>query len=205
MIFRKNQIISMLVVASIVIASLTLASPLMRHRAQERNRTVTPRQPTEPSQTAEPVMRIALSTGTRAATISTTAQLLNASDLIAEPQPLEVSRVHVESRMLSPAAPANENIEIVVAKSLTRDDADRLVDSVSDLAEEQAKVVSEPAGTWRVVVLKQSVEDAEEAIGKLEAAGFDATTSFQTPTNDQKLPSTNGSSGRATDAETPAS
>ena len=81
-----------------------------------------------------------------------------------------------------------------VAKSLARDDADRLVDSVSDLAEEQAKVVSEPAGTWRVVVVKQSVEDAEEAIGKLEAAGFDATTSFQTPTNDQKLP-TNGSSG----------
>jgi stage II sporulation protein D len=142
-------------------------------------------------------MRIALSTDTRAATISTTAKLLNASDLIAEPQPLEVSRVRVESRMLTPAAATDQNIEIVVAKSLTRDDADRLVDSVTDLAEQQAKVVSEPAGTWRVVVVKQSIEDAEEAIGKLEAAGFDATTSFQSPTNEQKLPSTNGSSGSA--------
>ncbi len=150
-------------------------------------------------------MRIALSTDTRAATISTTAMLLNASDLIAEPQSLEVSRVRVESRVLSPTPPADQNIEIVVAKSLTRDDADRLVDSVRDLAEQQAKVVSEPAGTWRVVAIKHSIEDAEEAIGKLEGAGFDATTSFQTPTNEQKLPSTSGSSGQSADQEAPAS
>jgi len=205
MILRRNQTTSMFVAASIVIASLSLGSPLMRHLAQERNRTVTARAQSEPPQSAEPLMRIALSTDTRAATISTTAKLLNASDLIAEPLPLEVSRVRVESRMLSPTPPADQNIEIVVAKSLTRDDADRLVDSVSDLAEEQAKVMSEPAGTWRVVVVKQSIEDAEEAIGKLEAAGFDATTSFQAPTNEQKLPSTNGSSGRSADQQAPVS
>jgi stage II sporulation protein D len=190
MIFRRKQTISMFVAASIVMASLSLASPLMRHHAQERNRTVTLR-PAESSQTPEPLMRIALSTDVRAATISTTAKLLNASDLISEPQPLEVSRVRVESRMLTPTQPANENIEIVVARALARDDADRMVDSVHDLAEEEAKVVAEPAGAWRVVVVKQSIEAAEEAISKLEAAGFDATTSFQTPANDQKLPSTN--------------
>ena len=205
MMFRRNQTTSMFVAASIVVASLSFASPLMRHRAQERNRIVTPRAPSEPTQTAEPVMRIALSTDVRAATISTTAKLLNASDLIADPRPLEVSRVRVESRMLSPTAPADENISIVVAKSLTREDADRLVDSVSDLAEEQAKVVSEPAGTWRVVLVKQTVEDAEEAIGKLEAAGFDATTSFQTPTNDPKPASTAPSSGRKADLQPPVS
>ena len=205
MILRRNQTTSMFVAASIVIASLSLASPLIRHRAQERNRTVTPRPASESTQTTEPLMRIALSTDTRAASISTTAKLLNASDLIAEPQPLEVSRVRVESRVLSPTPPADQNIEIIVAKSLTRDDADRLVDSVSALAEEQAKVVSEPAGTWRVVVVKQSIEDAEEAIGKLEAAGFDATTSFQTPTNDQKLPSADGTSGRTDNAQAPSS
>ena len=100
MIFRRKQTISMFVAASIVMASLSLASPLMRHHAQERNRTVTLR-PAESSQTPEPLMRIALSTDVRAATISTTAKLLNASDLISEPQPLEVSRVRVESRMLT--------------------------------------------------------------------------------------------------------
>src|SRR6476646_8973665 len=134
MILRRNQTISMFAAASILIASLSVAS--IRHRAQERNRTVTPRPASEAPQTAEPLMRIALSTDTRAATISTTAKLLNASDLIVEPQPLEVSRVRVESRMLSQAPAVDQNIEIVVAKSLARDDADRLVDSVSSLAEE---------------------------------------------------------------------
>jgi len=196
MIFRRKQTISMFVAASIVMASLSLASPLMRHHSQERNRTVTLRPPTESAQTTEPLMRIALSTDVRAATISTTAKLLNASDLISEPQPLEVSRVRVESRMLSPTQPANENIEIVVARALARDDADRMVDAVHDVADEEAKAVAEPAGTWRVVVVKQSIEAAEEAISKLEAAGFDATTSFQTPANDQKLPSTNTPNGR---------
>jgi stage II sporulation protein D len=194
----------MFVAASIVIASLSLASPLMRHRAQERNRTVTPRAQGDSTQAAEPLMRIALSTDTRAATISTTAKLLNASDLIAEPQPLEVSRVRVESRVLSPTPPADQNIEIVAGKSLTRDDADRLVDSIKELAGEQAKVVTEPAGTWRVVVVKQSIEDAEEAIAKLEGAGFDATTSFQELTEEQKLVSTNSSSGRSADQQAPA-
>jgi stage II sporulation protein D len=197
MVLKSNQPISMFVTASIVVGSLLLTSPLMRYRAQERNRTVTPRPPTESTQAAEPVMRIALSTDVRAATISTAASLLNTSDLLAEPQPLEVSRVRVESRMLSPVQPTTQNIEIVVAKSLTRDDADRMVDSVRELAAEQAKVVSEPSGTWRVVVVKQSVEDAEETISKLEAAGFDATTSSQTPTNDQNVQSTNGSSGQS--------
>jgi hypothetical protein len=69
MILRRNQTTSTFVALSIVIASLSFASPLMRHRAQERNRTVTPRPPTEPLQTAEPLMRIALSTDTRAATV----------------------------------------------------------------------------------------------------------------------------------------
>jgi peptidoglycan hydrolase-like amidase len=206
MIVSRKKTTSMFVASSIVVASLSLASPLVRHRAQERNRTVTTARPSaEPAQTAEPSMRIALSTDTRAATISTTAKLLNASDLIGAPQSLEVSRVRVESRMLSSAPPAAQNIEVVVAKSLTHDDADRLVDSVSDLADEQAKAVSEPGGTWRVVVVKQSVEDAEETIGKLEAAGFDATTSFQTPTNDQKLPTNSGASGRATEPAMPTS
>src|SRR5438128_8014825 len=50
----------------------------------------------------EPVMRIALSTGTRTATISTTAHLLNASEVKSSTQPLDSARVRIESRMLSP-------------------------------------------------------------------------------------------------------
>src|SRR6266513_4201129 len=51
----------------------------------------------------EPLMRIALSTDVRSATISTTAQLLNTSDADTAPQPLESARVRVESRLLSPS------------------------------------------------------------------------------------------------------
>ena len=184
---------SMFLAASLLLSLLSFASSMTARRTQERNRTVTPQQPNQPTQSAEPVMRIALSTDVRAATISTTAKLLNASDLVGEPQALDVSRVRVESRLLAPTQPSEQSIEIVVAKSLSRDDADRLVDSVHELADEQAKAVAEPAGAWRVIVVKQSIEDAEEAIGKLEAAGFDATTSFQMPTNEERLPPTNGS------------
>ena len=201
MVLRSNKTISVFVVASIAIASLSLASPLIRHRAQERNRTVTPRPPSESQQTAEPTMRIALATDVRAATISTTAKLVNASDLVGEPQPLEVSRVRVESRMLSPTQPPDQNIEVVVGKNLTRDDADRLIDSVRELAQEESKAVAEPTGTWRVIVVKQSIEAAEDAVGKLEAAGFDATTSFEAPTNETKLPAADGSSARTNDQQ----
>src|ERR1041385_8433061 len=56
----------------------------------------------------EPVMRIALSTGTGAATISTTAQLLSVSEFSSESQPVEATRVRVESRMLTPARAPND-------------------------------------------------------------------------------------------------
>ena len=62
-----------------------------------------------------------------------------------------------------------------LARSLEREDADRLIASIRELAEEDAKAVAESANNWRVVVVKQSLEDAEAVAGKLEAAGFDAT------------------------------
>lgn len=92
----------------------------------------------------EPVMRIALSTGTRAATISTTARLLNASDLNSGPQPLETGRVRVESRLLSPSRPVTEgDHEIEIARSLSREDAERTVELVNRLTGESARVTNE--------------------------------------------------------------
>src|SRR6185437_13720236 len=113
MFFQRHRTTSMLVTASIVVGTLSLAFPLMRHRAQERNRTVTPRPSSESAPQTEPLMRIALSTDVRVAAISTTAKLVNASDLIGEPQPLEVSRVRVESRLLSPTQPPDQNIQVI--------------------------------------------------------------------------------------------
>src|SRR5205823_3696837 len=56
-----------------------------------------------PSISQEPVLRIALSTDTRAATISTTAGLLNASELNSSAHSLETTRLRIESRLLSPS------------------------------------------------------------------------------------------------------
>src|SRR5882724_7272985 len=81
---------------------------------------------------SEPVMRIALSTGTRAATISTTAQLLNASELNSTPLPLDTARVRIESRQLSPLRQTDDRpYEVELARSVSREDADRLIESVN--------------------------------------------------------------------------
>jgi len=140
------------------------------------------------TESTEPVMRIALSTDARGATISTTAQLLNVSELNTQPQPLETARVRIESRLLSPGQQNNQNIEIQIAQSLDREDADRLADSVQQLAEEEARAVAMTGDKWRVIVVKTSIEDAEAAVAKLEGAGFEATTSFQKPGPDNKTP-----------------
>ena len=138
-------------------------------------------------------MRIALSTNTRAATISTAAQLLNASDFSGEPQLLETSRVRVESRVLSPQDQHDQDIEVTLARALSREDADRLIRSVAEATDEEAKAVADSGDRWRVVVVKQSLEDGEAAVAKLEAAGFDATLSSAKATDGIKPSDSSGS------------
>jgi stage II sporulation protein D len=131
---------------------------------------------------SEPVMRIALSTGTRTVTISTTAQLLNASELNSAPQPLETARVRIESRLLSPQRPSNDRpYEVELARSASREDADRLIESVQSTTGEVPQAVQDSAGKFRVIIVKQSGEEAEAVSAKLEDAGFEVVTSFKTP------------------------
>lgn len=174
----------LLLVAGVVTGTLTPSTRAYdpANEATERLGEVGQQQPKADS--PQPVMRIALSTNARGATISTTAQLLNVSEL--NNQPLETARVRIESRLLSPAQQNDQNIEIQVAQSLSRDDADRLIDSVRQLTDEEARAVAMAGDKWRVIVVKPSVEDAEAAVAKLEGAGFEANTSFQGPVNDNQ-------------------
>jgi stage II sporulation protein D len=124
----------------------------------------------------EPVMRIALSTGVRAATISTTASLLNASEFNSSVQPLETARVRIESRMLTPSRQTNEPpIDIEVARSLSREDAERMVVSVRELTGVSARIVVDSTDKWKVVVSSESLEDADALSAKLEDAGFETS------------------------------
>src|SRR5262249_55558145 len=126
--------------------------------------------------------RIALSTSTSAATISTTATLLNVSEFTNETQPLETARVRVESRMLSaPREVYDRTYDIEVARSLLCDDAARLVESVRELAGESARVDADADNKCKVVISKQSKPEAEETKAKLEDAGFEVLATREAP------------------------
>src|SRR5215471_2421925 len=121
----------------------------------------------------EPVMRIALSTGSSAATISTTAKLLNVSDTPDSTQALETTRVRIESRMLTPARTAGDHFyELTLANRLSREDADRLNESVRQNTDEQPQVLAD-ADKWKVILPKQSTAEIEETRAKLDDAGFE--------------------------------
>lgn len=129
----------------------------------------------------EPVMRIALSTGTSAATISTTARLLNVSEIDTSNQPLETTRVRVESRMLTPSNVVNDrSYEMTLATSLSRDDADRLSDAVRQDVGEQPQVAVDATDKWKVVIQKPSNAEVEETRAKLDDAGFEVVTVRET-------------------------
>ncbi|MDX6406478.1 MAG: stage sporulation protein [Blastocatellia bacterium] len=130
----------------------------------------------------EPVMRIALSTDSRAATISTTARLLNASELASQALPVETTRVRIESRMLSPARPESDRaFDLEVGRSLSRDEADRIVDQIRQLTGIVARPLADSADKWKVVVRSQSPEEADDLSAKLEEVGFEVQLSGRLP------------------------
>src|SRR6266567_1720117 len=196
---RRNVIV--LLIASILISPLSFASSIIAQETRQRRTQDEKSEGTQrtwpsgprsiiksasdipgPSISPEPVLRIALSTDTRAATISTTARLLNASELNSSAQPLDTTRLRIESRLLSPSRQSNsQNYEVEIARSLSREDAERMIDSVHQFVNEDARAVADAADKWRVVIVKQSGEGAEALSAKLEDAGFEVITSFKTP------------------------
>src|SRR5438132_3385310 len=154
---RRNVIV--LLIASILISPLSLASSIVAQETRERRTQDKKSESTQrtwpseqrsviksasdvagPSISQEPVLRIALSTDTRAATVSTTARLLNTSERNSSAQPLDTTRLRIESRLLSPSRQSNnQNYEIEIARSLSREEADRLADSVHQSVNEDAR------------------------------------------------------------------
>src|SRR3989454_7258130 len=176
---QRNLIV--LLVASILISPLSVAPSTIAQETRERrtqdDRSEKPQNtwPSEPRSitknasdvpgpsiiSQEPILRIALSTDTRAATISTTARLLNASELNSSTQPLDTTRLRIESRLLSPSRQSSsQNYEVEIARSLSREEAERLADSVHQLGNEEARSVADSSNKGRVIVVKQSGEQA---------------------------------------------
>jgi len=137
----------------------------------------------------EPVMRIALSTGTGGATISTTARLLSVSEFTDEAQPIEATRVRVESRMLTPSRQlADRAYDLEIARSLPREDADRLIESIRQTAGEEARAIADSAANkWKVVITKQSKAEAKDATDKLDDAGFEVLSTKESSSPDPSI------------------
>src|SRR6266567_4906184 len=126
---------------------------------------------------SEPLVRVALATDVRSATVSTAAHLVNASEL--NVVPLEASRLRVEARTPSPHPVVNDtSFDIVLARDLSRDEAHRLIALVKQKINEDGRAISETTrNKWRVVISETSREANEQASAKLEEAGFEVLSS----------------------------
>lgn len=126
---------------------------------------------------SEPVIRVALATDVRSATISTTGHLLNSNDDGSTLVALDVARVRVEPHLLSPL-PVNDTdvFQVQVAGLESRDAAEQKAKEVRDAINEDLQIVFDTkSSTWAVAVgPKRPQIEAEEIRSSLETAGLDA-------------------------------
>jgi stage II sporulation protein D len=161
--------------------------------------------------TSEPTIRVALATNARAATISTTGQLLNgtgdldsASTLVA----LDVARVRLEPRLLSPAPVIDPDTayRLQIAGTTLRADAETKSRDVREAIGEEPQLVYDPdAKTWGLILTaRRSRNEAEEMRARLEEAGFEASVvppANASPTNNAAV-NPNGTLAQSRSGET---
>jgi stage II sporulation protein D len=153
----------------------------------------------EPSSKQEPTIRVALATGARSATISTTGHLMNLSDQTATLVALDVARVRLEPRLLSPlpSIDTSDAYRIQIAGLASRVDAEQKSREVREASGEDSQIAYD-TGTklWGLLVgVRRPQIEAEELRARLEDAGFDATV--VAPAGDASA-STKSESTRAT-------
>jgi stage II sporulation protein D len=128
----------------------------------------------------EPTIRVALATNVRSATISTSGRLTNASNENATPVALEIARVRLEPRLLSPLPPADtlDNYRLQIVGLSARADAEQKLKEVRDaISEESTIVYDDDSRTWGLQIGSQRPQvEAEELRARLEDAGLNATT-----------------------------
>ena len=125
----------------------------------------------------EPTIRVALTTDARAAVISTTSHLMNASGgttLL----PLDTARVRVEPRLLSPLPiKTDADFRVLVAGAATRAEADDKAKEIKEISGEDTQPAYDTVTkTWSVAVgSKLPKSEADELSDRLQEAGLDAT------------------------------
>lgn len=127
----------------------------------------------------EPTIRIALATDARSATVSTSGHLMNATDLATTLVAMNVTRVRLEPRLLSPL-PASDNADtyrIQIAGLPSRVDAEEKSRTVHEVAGEDSQVAYDTVTkTWGLLAsARHPLIEAEELRARLEDSGLDAT------------------------------
>jgi len=181
-IFQRRALIYLLLTSVFITSALTFAQDSTQQtrprRAPETNQPARV-ESTVPTvevarMTGEPTVRIGLSTEARAVTISTSGQLLSTTSLNEPPSPLNVARVRIESRALTPPAPAESTFRVAIAGAATRVDADRAAAEIRAQTRETAEVSFDAATkTFRLLVGENLTRDeAEDLRTRIEEAGF---------------------------------
>ena len=126
----------------------------------------------------EPKVRIGLAVDVRSASVSTTGRLLQAIDEGNTLVALDVTRVRLEPRLLSPLPPiASENsFRIQVAGAASRAEAEQKVREIKEISGEDSQITLDAeTKAWGLLVgPRRSRADAEQLSELLTDAGFDA-------------------------------
>lgn len=126
----------------------------------------------------EPIIRVALATEARSASISTTSHLMNATDVVNTMVALDVARVRVEPRLLSPLPTTTEEAFRLSLASLTsRADAEQKAREVKAATNEDSQVTLDNATkTWGLLIGdRYSQPEAEELRARLLDAAIETT------------------------------
>lgn len=150
----------------------------------------------------EPTIRVALSTDTRSAVISTTGHLMNASGGGSTLLALDTSRVRVDAHLLSPLKSSQEdaNYRVIVGGAASREEAEENEKEIQKAAGEDAHTIYDTeTKTWGMIIgSTHPREEAEEIRARLEAAGFDATVDGKDPQTVTQTPRSETSNVRLT-------
>jgi peptidoglycan hydrolase-like amidase len=127
---------------------------------------------------SEPKIRVALATDVRSATISTTGRLMNASDAGTTLIPLDVARVRLEPRLLSPLPPVSfeNSYRLAVGGAVSRAEAEQKSREIREAIGEDSQITFDvETKTWGLIVGNRlSLAEAEELGARLNDGGFDA-------------------------------
>lgn len=154
---------------------------------------------TELSSAPEPKIRVGLATDARSATVSTSGRLMDASDLGTTLVALDVARVRLEPRLLSPlpAVSSESAYRLKVAGAASRAEAEQRSREIREIIGGESQITFDAeTKTWGLLVgSRGSRAEAEELGARLNNAGFDAAVFQSTIPPPSQYPPTVASSG----------